>query len=121
MEFVAKHKPLHRHNVGCQKSEKKSLLSRSKGVGARMMGEPVSVRLLRVHSERQSLHCYCNACTTKINLNTVLVVLMHLLCIIIHNYTYMSVCMLSCQCIMYYVHVVFTTFTHSYFYHLCVL
>ena len=100
MEFVAKHKPLHRHNVGCQKSEKKSLLSRSKGVGARMTVEPVSVLLLRVHSERQSLHCYGNAGTTKINLNTVLLVVMHLLYIIIH----------TCQCICCHVSVLCTMF-----------
>ena len=59
MEFVAKHKPLHWHHVGCQKSEK--LL---KGVGTPMTGETVSEHLLHTHSERQSLHGYCNACTT---------------------------------------------------------
>ena len=99
MEFVAKHKPLHRHNVGCQKSEKSSL-SRNKGVGMPMTGEPVSVHLLGANSERQSLHYYCNAGTTKINLNTVLVVLMHLLYIIIHT-CLCACCHVSVLCTMF--------------------
>ena len=97
MEFVAKHKPLHRHNVGCQKSEKSSL-SRNKGVGMPMTGEPVSVHLLGANSE--SLHYYCNAGTTKINLNTVLVVLMHLLYIIIHT-CLCACCHVSVLCTMF--------------------
>ena len=112
MDFVAKHKPLQRHNVGCQKSEK-TLLSRSKGVGARITGEPVSVRLLRANSERQSLHCYCNAGNTKINLNTVLVVLMHLLYIITRT-CLCACCHVSVLCIMfmwYSLHLHIATFT----------